>query len=124
MKIKVLTSENFRRKAKRLLKKYPSLKMELYDLESQLLKNPEMGILLGRDCYKIRIAIQSKGKGKSSGARIITHVVAKISQDQSETKIVGLLTIYDKSEYENISDSELTELIDEVKLEIENSDNE
>jgi mRNA-degrading endonuclease RelE of RelBE toxin-antitoxin system len=62
MKIKVITSENFRKKAKRLLKKYRSLKTELRDLEQQLLENPESGIPLGHGCYKIKVAVQSKGK--------------------------------------------------------------
>lgn len=44
MKIKVLTSKNFRSKAKRLLKKYNSLKSELQNLEKQLYENPELGI--------------------------------------------------------------------------------
>jgi len=120
MKIKVITSENFRKKAKRLLKKYRSLKTELQNLETQLMENPELGVLLDNDCYKIRIAIESKGKGKSGGARVITHVVIRVNQDSDETKIVGLVTIYDKSEYDDISDSELIKLVNEIKIEIDN----
>ncbi len=120
MKIKVITSENFRKKAKRLLKKYRSLKTELQNLETQLMENPELGVLLDNDCYKIRIAIESKGKGKSGGARVIKHVVIRVNQDSDETKIVGLVTIYDKSEYDDISDSELIKLVNEIKIEIDN----
>jgi len=50
------------------------------------------------------LSIKSKGKGKSGGARLITHIVVS-----KET--VYLLTIYDKSDKENISDKELEELL-------------
>ena len=66
--------------------------------------DPKIGKPIGNNCYKIRLAIKSKGKGKSGGARIITYVYV------SET-IVYLLTIYDKSDQENISDNELKELL-------------
>ena len=59
---------------------------------------------LGNDCYKIRMAIASKGKGKSGGARVITCF--KIMHGT-----VYLLTIFDKSEQENIPDKELRELL-------------
>jgi hypothetical protein len=65
-----------------------------------LASNPRQGISLGNECYKIRLAIASKGKGKSGGARIITNIVISYG-------IVYLLTIYDKSEKENVSDKEL-----------------
>ncbi len=61
----------------------------------------------GHDCYKIRMAISSKKQGKSGGARIIT--CAKIVDER-----VILLTIYDKSEKENISDKELLTLLNEI----------
>jgi hypothetical protein len=63
-----------------------------------------MGTSLGRDCYKIRLSISSKGKGKSGGARIITYV--RVVKNR-----VYLMDIYDKSEQANISEKELIELI-------------
>jgi hypothetical protein len=62
------------------------------------------GTPLGNDCYKIRLVIKSKGKGKSGGARITTCV-------KLVDGFVYLLTIYNKSEKENISDKELQELL-------------
>ena len=62
--------------------------------------DPFEGTPIGQNCYKIRLAISSKGKGKSGGARVITYVYV-------EGKIVYLLAIYDKSEQTDISDSEL-----------------
>ena len=57
------------------------------------------------------MAISSKGKGKSGGARVITHVIIKV-----EDTAVKLLTIYDKSDKENISDAELDRLLKKNNL--------
>ncbi|HEU0226765.1 MAG TPA: type II toxin-antitoxin system RelE/ParE family toxin [Arachidicoccus soli] len=94
----------FEKQAKKLLKKYTSLKTELWQLVQELKENPTQGTELGKGCYKIRIAIASKGKGKSGGARIITNFVVR-------DKTVYLLSIYDKSEKETITDKELIELL-------------
>jgi hypothetical protein len=59
-----------------------------------------MGTPLGHDCFKIRMAITSKAKGKSGGARVITHI-------QVVKENIFLLAIYYKSQAENISDSDL-----------------
>jgi mRNA-degrading endonuclease RelE of RelBE toxin-antitoxin system len=62
MKYEVVTTANFEKAAKPLLKKYPSLKNELIQLEADLQVNPQMGTSLGNNTYKIRVAIKSKGK--------------------------------------------------------------
>ena len=67
-------------------------------------KNPEQGTNLGNNCYKIRVSIESKGKGKRGGARVITNIVIA-------EKTVYLLSIYDKSDKENLTDKELKELL-------------
>lgn len=104
MSYKVDTIAPFRREAKKLIKKYPSLKNELAELGSQLSTNPTAGTALGNNCYKIRLAITSKAKGKSGGARVITHFyVADTS--------VFLLSIYDKSNQENITSNEIKALL-------------
>ncbi|WP_342664405.1 type II toxin-antitoxin system RelE/ParE family toxin [Spirosoma luteum] len=54
-----------------------------------------------------KLGIKSKGKGKQGGARVITCV--KII---AET--VYLVSIYDKSEQSDISDSELDTLLNEL----------
>lgn len=97
----------FEKQAKRLIRKYSSLKHELYELINELKNNPEKGVLIARNCYKIRIAIASKGKGKSGGARIITHFVIDHST-------IYLLSIYDKSEKENLTAKELQELLNSI----------
>jgi hypothetical protein len=97
----------FERQAKKLFKKYVSLKKDLLTLVQQLKEDPEQGTALGNNCYKVRLAIDSKGKGKSGGARIITYIVVS-------KKNVYLLSIYDKSEKENLSDKELKELLKNI----------
>lgn len=107
MNYKVKTTNVFDRQAKRLIKKFPSLKKELQNLISQLKIDPTKGTSIGNDCYKIRLAIASKGKGKSGGARVITHVLFT-----GET--VYLLSIYDKADIESLSDKEVVELIKKI----------
>ena len=107
MSFNIEITANFKRDSKRLLKKYGSLKNELELLRSSLIENPFQGTPIGHNCYKIRFAIASKSKGKSGGARIITNI--KISHNT-----VYLLTIYDKAELDNISDIDLTNLLQQL----------
>ncbi len=107
MSYKVKTIAVFEKQAKRLIKKYVSLKTELLQLVQELKENPEQGTAIGKSCFKIRIAIASKGKGKRGGARLITNFVIT-----EET--VYLLSIYDKSEKENLTDKELDELLEAI----------
>jgi mRNA-degrading endonuclease RelE of RelBE toxin-antitoxin system len=100
MSYKLIPTPPFERDLKHLAKKYPSLQKDLAVLEDQLLKQPTLGTPIGRNCFKIRIAIQSKGKGKSGGARLITYV-------QIINQNIYMIAIYDKAEAGNISDKEL-----------------
>lgn len=83
------------------------MKDDFSRLLDQLRLNPVMGIDLGRGLRKIRMTITSKGKGKSSGARVITLVTI---HEANSTEVM-LLAIYDKSERDNITDKELSELL-------------
>jgi len=106
---KVITSVNFEKEAKRMIRKYRSLSYEIATLIESLSENATLGTAIGKDCYKIRLAIKSKGKGKSGGARVITCVIALKDS-------VVLLSIYDKSEHENIDDKDLERLLNEIIL--------
>src|SRR5438132_619171 len=108
MSYSIVTIAPFDKQLKRLVKKYPSLKNEVALLGKLLTSNPTAGISLGNNCYKIRLSIASKGKGKSGGARVITHIYF-------DGKLVYLLAIYDKSEQENISDAQITNLLTFIK---------
>ncbi len=107
MNYDVITSANFVRELKSLAKKHASLKNDVSILGEKLAVNPNKGTPIGKDCYKIRLAISSKGKGKSGGARIITAVFS------IQEKVV-LLSIYDKADKENISEKELKNLLREL----------
>ena len=107
MSYNVKTITVFEKQAKKLIKKYPSLKTELISLIQILKETPDYGTSLGKDCYKIRLSIASKGKGKSGGARIITHIVIS-------NTTVYLLSIFDKSEKENLTNKELKELLSSI----------
>ena len=107
MNYEVIATPRFKRDIKKLVKKYPSLRSEFKNLVNLLENSPQQGSPLGNNCFKIRLAIASKGKGKSGGARIITHIII-------EDLNVFLLTIYDKSEKENITDKELQELLNQI----------
>ena len=104
MSFKIITIAKFERELKRLTKKYPSLKAEYIELLQNLKKEPALGTPIGHQCYKIRLAIASKGKGKSGGARVITYI-------QILQTTIYLLTIYDKSEQGNIPDSDILQLL-------------
>ena len=104
MSYKVIPTSTFKKEAKRLIKKFPSLKNELLDLSKSLAESPETGTPLGNNTFKIRVAIQSKGKGKSGVARVVTYVVTADEE-------VYLLTIYDKSDLANVDDKTLKTII-------------
>ncbi|MEO6834176.1 MAG: hypothetical protein ABI378_15790 [Chitinophagaceae bacterium] len=108
MSFSLLPSEKFKKEAKRLIKKFPSLKEELINLGKELAQHPEMGTSLGNNTYKIRLAIKSKGKGKSGGARIITYVVI-------ENQEVYLLTIYDKAEFDSLDDKTIKSIVKSLR---------
>lgn len=108
MSYKIKTIPHFDKALKRLVKKFPSLKIEYIALLDSLEVNPEQGNSLGNNCYKIRISIASKRKGKSGGARVITYILV-------DNTTVFLLDIYDKSEQPSISDNELTALIKSIR---------
>ena len=104
MSFQVKAGAEFRRSIRRLSKKYRSLPDDVAEVVKKLLSAPQLGTPIGHNCYKIRVAIASKNKGKSGGARIITYV-----RIMGETVI--LLAIYDKAELANISEQQVLELL-------------
>lgn len=73
-------------------------------------RTPALGADLGHGVRKVRLAISSKGKGKSHGARVITHT-AIISV---ENGVVTWLAIYDKAEQSTITEKEIKALLQEL----------
>lgn len=102
--MKVRMSEDFRAAYKRLKKRHKSLEQDFEQLLASLLQNPMQGVDLDGGARKVRLAITSKGRGKSGGARVIIRV--RIVRDELQ-----LLYIYDKSDFENISDAYLRDVL-------------
>lgn len=110
MNVKLIPSEEFLRRFKLLAKKYRSIGDDYRTLKESLLENPFLGESLGGGVRKIRMAIGSKGKGKSGGARVLTLAVL-VSGDADVT----LLTIYDKEEIDNVSDNYIKWLVNKAR---------
>ncbi|MBQ9642122.1 MAG: type II toxin-antitoxin system RelE/ParE family toxin [Bacteroidaceae bacterium] len=108
MNFEIRTLEVFDRQAKRLAKHYTSFRQDYINLLQELQENPLAGTDLGGGIRKVRMAIASKGKGKSGGARVITYTADIILHAKEGTLI--LLSIYDKSEHSTISDKEIKRL--------------
>ena len=102
MRVKI--SEDFRIAYKRLKKRHKSLQQDFERLLESLLLNPMQGVELDGGVRKVRLAITSKGRGKSGGARVIIRV--RIVADELQ-----LLYIYDKADYENVSDVFLCDIM-------------
>lgn len=107
MSYKIEVTADFEKDLKKIFKKHRSIKNDLAELITSLETNPQQGTPLGNNCYKIRLAIASKGKGKSGGARVITNIVV-------DDTTVYLLTIYDKTDKETLTNKELEELLKSV----------
>lgn len=108
MSFELIPTPNFLKELKKLTKKYPSLGSDLQILEDQLMKNPTSGVEIYKNCYKIRFAIKSKVKGKSGGGRLITWV--KIEKER-----IYLLSIYDKSDKETVTDQYIKALLESLE---------
>ena len=102
----------FERELRRLAKRYRSMKEDYALLLKDLKANPTMGTDLGDGIRKVRMAITSKSKGKSAGARVITY---NIITDTEEGRVV-LVTIYDKSEQASISKREIMSRLKRVGI--------
>lgn len=103
----IIPSDEFRRQAKRLAKKYKSLKEDFLALQQALQQNPLVGADLGGGKRKIRLGVVSKGTGKRGGMRVITFNVVQ----KTDTITIYLVTIYDKSEYQSVSDKYVDQII-------------
>lgn len=103
----IFYTSRFQKELKAIIKKHPDFKATFADFLDALQNQPYQGTPLGKGCYKIRLAVKSKGKGKSGGMRVITFVVSK-------RKALFLLSIYDKGDKDTLSDKEILGLIPDI----------
>ena len=113
MKVSFDYLDEFERGAKALRKKYPSFESDYDTFLNELEENPFGGESLGHHTYKNRMAIVSKGKGKSGGARVITYNLQQVNEGEV---LITLMSIYDKSDIENVSDAYLRSLVQQIEV--------
>ena len=102
--MKIRISEEFRIAFKRLKKRHKSLETDFEQLLASLLLDPMQGVELEGGARKVRLAITSKGRGKTGGARVIIRI--RIVADELQ-----LLYIYDKADFNNINDAYLRDVM-------------
>jgi len=104
MSYNIVALPTFSIKLKKLAKKYKKIKFDLQTLQKELISNPKIGIALQYNCYKIRVANSSTPTGKSGGFRVVYYFIDTHNK-------VFLMSIYSKTQKENLSDNELLELL-------------
>ena len=100
-------SDEFNRAFKRLKKRYRSLPTDLKQLLASLVANPKQGKELYNGMRKIRVSFTLKSKGKRGGGRVIIRLAV------NETSLT-FVYIYDKSDFDNVSDEFLDQIIVDV----------
>ena len=113
MVVEIFIGDCFKRDFKRLSKKYRSLIDDYEIFIDSLKRDPNQGVDLGNGIRKLRMCISSKRKGKSGGARVITLNVLYNCEPEDIMNIT-LLTIYDKSEINNVSDQFIKSLVEQL----------
>ena len=107
MAFNVVLTAGFKKELKHIAKKHRQILTDITHLIEDLFKTPHIGTDLGKNVYKIRLAITGTSKGKSGGARVITYV--KIM-----AQTVVLAEPYLKSEYDTVdADAVIGRLSDE-----------
>jgi len=104
MNLNITSLDSFNTEIKKLFKKYRNIAADLKELKNTLEENPKAGVELGNNCYKIRLANSSIPTGKSGGFRVIYYYVDKQNN-------IYLMSIYSKTELENISDEKLMQIL-------------
>lgn len=112
MNFDIIPTPDFERAFKALAKRHKSLKKDLLDFSISLQENPFQGDELSPGIRKIRMAITSKGRGKSGGARVITYTVVATEKDGR----VYLIDIYDKADYSTVNVAIIQEIIKDLGL--------
>lgn len=108
--MEVIATKVFIKSAKAIAKKYRSFNNDYHSFVEELSNNPQMGVDLGEGFRKVRMAITSKGKGKSGGCRVITFDLVE------RNGRLYLIYIYDKADYDNINLSVIKSIVKDMDL--------
>lgn len=108
--MEVIATKVFIKSAKAIAKKYRSFNNDYQLFVEELSNNPQMGVDLGEGFRKVRMAITSKGKGKSGGCRVITFDLVE------RNGRLYLIYIYDKADYDNINLSVIKSIVKDMDL--------
>lgn len=106
MNLQIKPLENFTKEIKKLAKRYKKISDDLKNLQNELILNPKSGIYLGNNCYKTRVANSSIPTGKSGGFRVIYYYF-------DANCVIYLMSIYSKSDLDNLSDTKILEILQE-----------
>ncbi|GAA6620214.1 type II toxin-antitoxin system RelE/ParE family toxin [Scytonema sp. NUACC26] len=103
-------STEFEEELHRLSKRFRNIKSDIQSVITRLQEGEILGDRIARICeewviYKVRVRNSNIQKGKSAGYRIIYQAVS--------LKSIVLLTIYSKSDREDIGINEIRELLSE-----------
>lgn len=112
MAFEIILTPTFERSFKALAKRHRSLKQDLLDFAKSIESNPFQGDELAPGLRKIRMAIKSKGRGKSGGARVITYTIVTTEVEGQ----VFLIDIYDKADYSTVDVSKVQKVIADLGL--------
>lgn len=112
MKFEVILTPEFEKAFKTLAKRHRSLTKDIVIFIKSLQDNPFQGVELCPGVRKIRMAITSKGRGKSGGARVITFTA--VASEDSGT--VYLIDIYDKTDFDMVDIAILQKHIKDIGL--------
>lgn len=103
-------STEFKRNLKPLYKKYPTIKESIRTLQLKLAENPYLGDPYGDKIYKVRLADESKGNGKSGGFRVMYYLLSETDEGVN----ILLLSIFSKSEADTIDKKSAVRLKDYI----------
>lgn len=112
MSFEIIPTPEFAKEFKILAKRHRSLKKNIKEFSESLAEDPFQGDELCPGIRKIRMAITSKGRGKSGGARVITYTVVATECNGR----VYLMSIYDKSDFSTVDTSVIREMVKTLGL--------
>lgn len=102
--VTVKDTDKFNKAVKSLKKRFKNIEKDTWSFIESIENDEDLGVHLGDGIYKARIANSDKKSGKSTGYRMVSYL--KLVENE-----LFLLYIYDKSDFENITESDIDRLL-------------